>query len=343
MGRRGPGGQKPRRANVARYPNGRIDYRRTIADDPIPPAVHASVQRLRRVGSKLADEVIEALRRGQSRKGRSAKTQVENLMRDAVEEAKDPRLGYLLGVLWAQDVLCPPKPGRTETDEEKDERYACAARLDKAGRIYAAQHFLVWGGVSPRTAVPSNLAKMVVDVWDPGSAPPADIELPADFEKKLAAAQRQLAGARRALSRAWPGNVALQAVDRVCLDQTISEPATPPAGGNRTWRTPHVVDIAMPPLRAGLEVLAAHYEIHPAKRQRRTQTCPQAPLEQTDEPMQRVVVRSKRRRMPAAFGPHSPERPGADAVSHAVSKLRRRIAGENDEAGTPAPIRTGAP
>jgi hypothetical protein len=215
----------------------------------------------------------------------------------AISAAEDPRLGYPLGVLWVRGMLCPAPEG-FESAAEKDVREEEAEVLDKAGRLYAAQHYLVWRWQgSPCQEAPAHLELTIAEF----DRPPTELD-PEEFENARLLLKSKLDGARRALMRASPMGLALKAVDRICIDGFQGEIHPGP----------------LKQLLIGLRTLKEHYDIRLAKSRDRFSGPDFAPPQ---PPNAAAPKRSRRARLPANLTSDETLRPSVESVAKAVDRL----------------------
>ena len=305
MARKGPGGPRPRHADAVRYASGRIKYYRPQKDEtPLPPSVFACVQRIRAVHPVLARTALQ-----EAAGGRQAYSQpLGDAVQEAVDAAREPRLGYPLGVLFVRDLLCPGEPG--ESKEETEHRRERAIMLEKAGLLYAALHLAVWNGTAaPLRHIPSHLSKLLVDIF----APPSEVT-PEKIEELWQAREYRLMKCRKALAAAAPMGLALKIVDRVCIEQV--ELAGPGA-----------LQAPLKHLRAGLTALVGVFELDKGTRAAAVPPPATEPPSATTpaEPQPKRIV--KKPRLEVRFGAHSPERPDLALVQQAVASLKHSVLG----------------
>jgi hypothetical protein len=302
-----PGAPPPRRANVARHPNGRINHRRAKAEEAPPRPYFVYAQRLRDLDagkSKILMLAATTPERQLYRRLAELGLSKAHLM-EAIEAAEDRRLGYPLGVLWAGGLLCPAPEGY-ESKEDTEARAEEAELLDKAGRIYAAQHYLVWRWQgSPCQGAPSHLASTMAEV---GLEPPTEID-PEEFEKERLRLKASLSGARRALMRAAPMGMALKIIDRICIEGFTEEVHPGP----------------LKHLRAGLRALKEYFKVRPAAKPQDRESAATIESAPADEFKPRTTTpRCPRPRMPANLTSDAELRPPIEAVAKSVARLLTR-------------------
>jgi hypothetical protein len=234
-------------------------------------------------------------------------------VQEAIDAAREQRLGYPLGVLFLRDLLCPGEPG--ESKEETEHRRERSILLEKAGLHYAALHFAVWNGSgAPLRDIPSHLSKILVAV----PAPPCELT-PEKLDELRMAREYRLAKCRRALKAAVPMGLAITIIDRVCIEQVD---LTDPEAG------PGALQAPLKHLRAGLAALIGVFELDKGTRAAQSATQSAVPPSATeppsattpaDPPPKRII---KKPRLEVIFGPESPERPDVDLVTQAVDRFR---------------------
>lgn len=290
-----------RHFDAPRHPNGRIYHRKSKADQAPPRPYYAYAHRLRHDPENAEILLIAAATPERKLYHRVSK---EALMK-AITAAEDRRMGYPLGVLWARGLLCPA-PDSFETAAEKEARAEEAELLDKAGRLYAAQHYVVWRWQgSPCQDASSHLERTMaengIDV-----RPPTELD-PEQIEEQRLTMKASLEGARRALMRAAPMGLALKAVDRICIDAF---------GGDV-----HPGPLAR--LRDGLEALKEYYNVRVAKPRDRAADRPAAEPVSAREGHEPVVAarRNIRPRLPANLTSDPALRPALESVAASVAAL----------------------
>lgn len=289
-----------RKADVLRHPNGRIYHRKMKAEQAPPRPYFAYAQRLRYHDPANAEILMIAAVTPDRRLHRRFSR--ETLMR-AIDAAEDRRLGYPLGVLWAHGLLCPAPVG-FESAGAKEAREEEAELLDKAGRLYAAQHYLVWRWQdSPCQEATSHLSHLERTLDEFGIEAPTELD-PEEFEKGRLKLKAQLDAARLALFRAAPMGLALKAVDRICIDSFVGE----------------VHPGALKQLITGLRTLKEHYNVRLAKSRDRAS----APEYPPPGPPPAEIAAPKRRarsRLPANLTSDPGLRPSLESVAQAVAMM----------------------
>jgi hypothetical protein len=292
-----------------RYASGRIKYYRPAQDEkPVPPSVFSCVQRISVVHPLLARA---ALREAVGDKSRPPQPNGD-AVQEAIAAAREPRLGYPLGILFLRDLLSPG--AACESTEEAKYRKERSILLEKAGLLYAALHFAVWNGSgAPLRDIPSHLSKVLVDA--PG--PPSELT-PEKLDELRQAREYRLMKCRRALKAAVPMGLALKIVDRTCIDQVAF--ATPEA-----LKAPGALKAPLKHLRAGLAALIDVFELDKGSRAAQSAgatvsaTEPPSATTPADAPPKRII---KKPRLEVIFGPESPERPDIALVNQAVASLK---------------------
>jgi hypothetical protein len=317
MARKGPGGPRTRLAEAVRYASGRIKYYRPSQDEkPVPPSVFSCVQRISAVHPALAGA---ALREAVGDKSRPPQPNGD-AVQEAIEAAREPRLGYPLGKLFLKDLLSPGVPG--ESNEETEYRKNRALLMEKAGLLYAALHYAVWNGSgAPLRDIPSHLSKVLVAV----PAPPSELT-PTKLDELRMAREYRLVKCRRALKAAAPMGLALKIVDRVCIEQVdLTEPEAGPGA----------LQAPLKHLRAGLVVLIGVFELDKGTRAVQSAIPPSAtespPATAAAVPPPVRVI--KKPRLEVRFGGDSSERPDVDLVKLAVARLKLSALGATTPAG----------
>jgi hypothetical protein len=226
----------------------------------------------------------------------------------AIDAAEDRRLGYPLGVLWARGHLCPAPEGQ-ESKEAREAREEEAELLEKAGRIYVAEHYLVWRWQgSPCQAEPSHLSRSMSeagleDLW----LRPTEID-EEKFEEERLLLKASLEGARRVLMRAAPMGLALKAVERICIDNWDGD----------------VHQAPLKHLRAGLRALKEHYNVRLARSRGDRAASP--PADAGEGAVQAPAVRRcPRPRMPANLTSDAAHpRPPVEQIAQSIANLLRQ-------------------
>lgn len=291
-----------RHDGVPRHPNGRIYHKKLKAEQAPPRPYFAYAQRLRHHDPENAEILLIAAvmpdRKLQRRFSR------ETLMR-AIEAAEDRRLGYPLGVLWARGLLCPAPVG-FESVAEKDAREEEAELLDKAGRLYAAQHYLVWRWQeSPCQEAPCHLSHLERTLGEFGIDPPTELD-PKEFEEERLKLKVKFEAARRALMRVPSRGLAPKAVDRICIDGYMGEV--------RPW--------TLEPLIIGLRALKEHYNVRLAKSRDHSSQSDSLPAAQPLAVDQTAAPKRKRReRLPANLTSDPTLRPTVESIVKSAAML----------------------
>lgn len=294
-------GAKRRLADVPRHPNGRINHRKSKANEAPPRPYRVYERRVRRSNPEASRILLIAAETPERKIFHLVSR--EALMR-AIEAAEDPRRGYPLGVLWADGLLCPA-PAGDETEAEKDGRAEEAELLDKAGRLYAAQHYMLWRWQgSPCQDAPSHLERTMsehgIDV-----RPATELD-PEEIEARGLRLKESLEGARRALLRTAPMGLALKAVDRICIDGFDGEI--------------HPGPMAM--LQRGLRTLREYYNVRVSKTRDRSTADP-APAREERAPGA-ASQRLRRPRLPVNLTSDLGLRPQPESIVASVAALLKR-------------------
>ena len=306
-------GASTRLLGVPRHPNGRIYHKKFKAQLAPPRPYFAYAQRLMHHDPKnAAILLIAAITPDRKLYQRLSKLDPpasrETLMK-AIDAAEDPRIGYPLGILWARGLLCPAPVG-FESSDEKAARDEEAEILDKSGRLYAAQHYLVWRWqASPCQEAPSHLSHLERTLDELGIDPPTELD-PEEFEKERRKLKAKLEGARRALMRAAPMGLPLKAVDRICIDGFAGE----------------VHPGALKHLIVGLRILKEHYNVRLAKSRDRSPPTPSGPPYSGSGvevlvPYEQAAVPKRRLRLPANLTSDPTLRPTPENVAKSVAVL----------------------
>lgn len=297
---RKPRSASTRHIDAPRGPNGKINHRKSKADQAPPRPYFAYAQRLRHHDPENAEILLIAAVMPDRRLHRRFSR--ETLMK-AIKAAEDPRLGYALGVLWARGLLCPAPDG-FESVDEKETREEEAEVLDKAGRIYAAQHYLVWRWQdSPCQEAPSHLSHLERTLDELGIKPPTELD-PEQFEKDQLERKMKLGAVRHALLRAAPMGLALKIVDAICIDGFMGE----------------VHPGARKHLLTGLRTVKEQYNVRLEKSRDRSAGQDPAPMPPSPE-QAAAPKRNRRPRLPANLTSDPTLRPPPQSVAASVESL----------------------